>query len=191
MEDYKQRIKENKNLLLLAGAVILALIIISVINPFKNNTSTSNTNTTTDTSSTTSKKVSEISINKSNKAKLTDALGYTIAQDLLEDLNTVNPYSTSVTDIPSLDSLGKLYPPYLTHALSIETSDNHLYDINIINKKNTCYGIIIHQTSPTNEQPYLYITNNSRDTSKYNSMISDIVNWAKKLYPNGIVVNTK
>ena len=196
MENYGQKIKENKNLLLLAGIVILILIAISTINLFKTNTTnTTNTNTTADTTTsntTATKEVSEISIGVRNKSDLTDTLGSTITQELLEDLQRLVPSNTSVTSIPSLDTVGKIYPPYSTRTLSVETSNSRKYDINIINKKNTCYGILIKQVSPTtSEHPHLYITNNTRDTSKYNSMISDIVNWAKKLYPDGIIVDTK
>ena len=135
-----------------------------------------------------------LSVNNTSKEVLSNLMGdYTTQKlfSLLEKIvfNAVTTENTSVTATVLPSSFITIDKPSFTeHSMIIQLSDDRSYTAEIANKKNRWCGIILHQRD-SEDYPHLYISG-SIDTN-YDATITDILDWAKELYPDGILVTTE
>ena len=136
-----------------------------------------------------------LSVNTTTKEVLSNLMGDYTTQNLftlLEKIvfNAVATENNSITATVLPSSFITIDKPSFTeHSMIIQLSDGRSYTAEIANKKNRWCGIILHQRD-SEDYPHLYISG-SIDTKNYDATITDILDWAKELYPNGILVTTE
>lgn len=128
---------------------------------------------------------------------LGDSMGPSILEAMTNNVRTVVEMadgddggdSSLRADIDATSLIEEIYFPYTTYSMLFRISDGRYYGVNVALDKGKYCGVLVRKTSPSLEQPYLYITifdvNQNQD-----SVIKGLMNWAKSIYPSGFIVTT-